>query len=168
MAWIRGRRKEVLDPNGGLVGGRPADVAGDDGRGLAGGNGGTVEGEPAAEPTKVDDWFLALKRELHQQVIASMNIASIGTMTEEDLRLVAYLVSRTGDKLALSDLQRLLREKLPDYMIPSAFVSMEALPRRALMQSSGERGRARVDARAGSVCPGYWRSSAGNRISASR
>jgi amino acid adenylation domain-containing protein len=43
-------------------------------------------------------------------------------------RLVAYLVAEPGASLGLSELRHSLRERLPDYMIPSAFVSLEALP----------------------------------------
>ncbi|WP_414586468.1 amino acid adenylation domain-containing protein [Scytonema sp. PCC 10023] len=40
-------------------------------------------------------------------------------------RLVAYLVS---SELSISELRHFLSEKLPDYMVPSAFVFLEALP----------------------------------------
>jgi len=108
-----------LDPNAGVVGGRPADAAGDDGRKLAAGDTGAVDSGPAAEPTKMDDWFLALKRELHQQVIASMNIASIGTMSEEDLRLevrrqAEVLCRRRADLLSLAERERLVNEVLDE------------------------------------------------------
>ncbi|BBU62179.1 non-ribosomal peptide synthetase [Methylosinus sp. C49] len=42
-------------------------------------------------------------------------------------RLVAYLVGRLGDVDA-DELRRHLRQTLPDYMIPSAFVPLDALP----------------------------------------
>jgi amino acid adenylation domain-containing protein len=44
----------------------------------------------------------------------------------EDRRLVAYLAAR-GD-LPLGGLRAFLRERLPEYMVPSAFVLLEALP----------------------------------------
>lgn len=43
-------------------------------------------------------------------------------------RLVAYLVSSQGQVLTSSELRRFLMEKLPEYMIPSAFVHLDALP----------------------------------------
>ncbi|HLK58813.1 MAG TPA: amino acid adenylation domain-containing protein, partial [Chthonomonadaceae bacterium] len=43
-----------------------------------------------------------------------------------DKRLVAYVVGLPG--LSLSALREHLREKLPDYMVPTAFVVMEAFP----------------------------------------
>ncbi len=62
-------------------------------------------------------------------------------------RLVAYLVP-TGDTAPkVAALRRLLAEKLPEYMIPSAFVTLESLPltpsgkvdRRGLPQPSNDR-----------------------------
>jgi acyl carrier protein len=43
-------------------------------------------------------------------------------------RLVAYLVPRTGARPALEELRRYLGETLPDYMVPSAFLFLSALP----------------------------------------
>lgn len=45
-----------------------------------------------------------------------------------DKRLVAYVVSRTDSKIEPAELRNYLREKLPDYMVPSAFVQLEKLP----------------------------------------
>jgi amino acid adenylation domain-containing protein len=43
--------------------------------------------------------------------------------------LVAWLVPREGNEIASRDLRAFLREALPDYMVPSAFVALPALPR---------------------------------------
>ncbi len=43
-------------------------------------------------------------------------------------RLVAYLVPINGKVLGSGELRSFLKEKLPDYMLPSAFVMLEALP----------------------------------------
>jgi amino acid adenylation domain-containing protein len=43
-------------------------------------------------------------------------------------RLVAYLVTREGFGAGDAELREHLRERLPDYMIPSAFVPLEAMP----------------------------------------
>jgi len=44
-------------------------------------------------------------------------------------RLVAYVVPRKGAELAARTLRVFLGENLPDYMVPSLFVFLEALPR---------------------------------------
>ncbi|MDV9199308.1 amino acid adenylation domain-containing protein, partial [Streptomyces sp. Wh19] len=43
-------------------------------------------------------------------------------------RLVAYLQTATGAELRPEDLREHLRERLPEYMVPAAFVSLDALP----------------------------------------
>jgi amino acid adenylation domain-containing protein len=45
-----------------------------------------------------------------------------------DKRLVAYTVAQPSQMPKASDLRGYLKAKLPDYMVPSAFVSLEALP----------------------------------------
>jgi aryl carrier-like protein len=45
-----------------------------------------------------------------------------------DKRLVAYLVPDQGQKIAVGHLREFLRQKLPDYMVPLAFITLEALP----------------------------------------
>jgi hypothetical protein len=45
-----------------------------------------------------------------------------------DRRLVAYIVTAENVDLSISDLRGFLRKKLPDYMIPSAFIRLAALP----------------------------------------
>jgi len=43
-------------------------------------------------------------------------------------RLIAYIVPHSGQKLTVAELRCFLAAKLPDYMLPSAFVFLEALP----------------------------------------
>ncbi|HEX6186263.1 MAG TPA: amino acid adenylation domain-containing protein [Pyrinomonadaceae bacterium] len=43
-------------------------------------------------------------------------------------RLIAYVVSEGGQVLQAEELRSHLRERLPEYMAPSAFVTLEALP----------------------------------------
>jgi amino acid adenylation domain-containing protein len=79
---------------------------------------------------------------------------------EENLgakELVAYVVPALGAKLSASELRDHLRKRLPDYMVPAEFISLESLPvtdngkvdRAALPSSNGQRlhGEAFVGAR---------------------
>ncbi|MEH1781198.1 MAG: amino acid adenylation domain-containing protein [Nostoc sp.] len=43
-------------------------------------------------------------------------------------RLVAYVVSKVEQSPKVAELRRFLKQKLPEYMVPSAFVQLEALP----------------------------------------
>jgi aspartate racemase len=45
-----------------------------------------------------------------------------------DKRLVAYVVPSQEEVFSTSELRRYLKQKLPDHMVPSAFVRLEALP----------------------------------------
>ncbi|MFP3941449.1 MAG: amino acid adenylation domain-containing protein, partial [Thermoanaerobaculia bacterium] len=46
----------------------------------------------------------------------------------EDRRLVGYVVPRPGPRPAADELRRHLEGRLPDYMVPSGFVTLETLP----------------------------------------
>ncbi|HZF37248.1 MAG TPA: amino acid adenylation domain-containing protein, partial [Blastocatellia bacterium] len=55
---------------------------------------------------------------------------SIVTAREEvrgDVRLVAYIIP-TGETIGVAELRRFLHERLPDYMTPSAFITLTAWP----------------------------------------
>jgi hypothetical protein len=52
----------------------------------------------------------------------------------EDRRLVAYVIVAAERELSGSDLRDYLKERLPEYMVPSAFVLLEKLP----LNSSGK------------------------------
>jgi amino acid adenylation domain-containing protein len=45
-----------------------------------------------------------------------------------DRRLVAYVVPKEGRTVAVDEVRRFLQEKLPEYMVPSLFVTLGALP----------------------------------------
>jgi hypothetical protein len=45
-----------------------------------------------------------------------------------EIRLIAYAVSQLNKKLASHELRTFLKKKLPDYMIPSAIMMLDALP----------------------------------------
>ncbi|MGH7830378.1 MAG: non-ribosomal peptide synthetase, partial [Candidatus Binatia bacterium] len=46
----------------------------------------------------------------------------------DDTQLVAYFVPATKPGPSVSELRRFLREKLPDYMVPAAFVMLDEIP----------------------------------------
>ncbi|PYS87922.1 MAG: non-ribosomal peptide synthetase [Acidobacteria bacterium] len=48
--------------------------------------------------------------------------------TPGDTRLIAYIVPQHGETFALQELRSVLRASLPDYMLPSAFITLKALP----------------------------------------
>ncbi|MFD5607228.1 non-ribosomal peptide synthase/polyketide synthase, partial [Streptomyces sp. NPDC127064] len=85
----------------------------------------------------------------HPQIVQ----AAVVVPSEEDARLVAYCVPAAGATVAVPALREHLRERLPEYLVPGAFVLLDALPltpnrkldRRALPapgQSAGVPGRA--------------------------
>lgn len=68
-----------------------------------------------------------------ESVLASHpEVAACAVMAREDVpgdpRLIAYVVARRGGSLDDSQLSQHLLKKLPDYMLPAAFVQLPALP----------------------------------------
>ena len=68
------------------------------------------------------------------ETVLSQNpgVRQVAIVAREDMpgekRLVAYLVPAEAQELAVNDLRRFLRGILPDYMMPSTFVFLKALP----------------------------------------
>ncbi|MCT7951052.1 amino acid adenylation domain-containing protein [Ancylothrix sp. C2] len=52
----------------------------------------------------------------------------VPVLAEESQRLVAYVVPHSGETISGNKLRRFLKAKLPDYMLPSAFVILKKLP----------------------------------------
>ncbi|RLT93660.1 non-ribosomal peptide synthetase [Ketobacter sp.] len=48
--------------------------------------------------------------------------------TPGDVRLVAYMVGAGGAKIAVDQVREHIRNSLPDYMVPSAFIELESFP----------------------------------------
>lgn len=59
--------------------------------------------------------------------VAQQTVLLLGE-TNEDKRLVAYLTATGRDRPTNTELRIFLKERLPDYMIPSAFVWVDRLP----------------------------------------
>ena len=115
MAWIRKRPTEVA-----------ADVTTDervendatDATDVTNGNGAVTT---ATETTEDDapEWLLSLKRELHQQVIATLDLTSLQTMGDEQLRLeirrqVELLCQNRSDLLSSDERESLVNEVLDE------------------------------------------------------
>ncbi|WP_335337834.1 amino acid adenylation domain-containing protein [Nostoc piscinale] len=49
-------------------------------------------------------------------------------VVSQESKIIAYLVPQTQQTLAISELRSFLESKLPNYMVPAAFVILEALP----------------------------------------
>ena len=86
------------------------------------------------EPGEIESALTKLSGVRECAVIATVNGSS-------DRRLVAYVVPGPGESLVANDL-RSLKEKLPDYMVPSAFVVLDELP----LTSSGKLNRRALSA----------------------
>ncbi len=55
-------------------------------------------------------------------------VAALREDRPDEKHIAAYVVGAAGLELSGIDLRRFMRERLPDYMIPSVFVQVEALP----------------------------------------
>ncbi|MGA9772096.1 MAG: non-ribosomal peptide synthetase, partial [Blastocatellia bacterium] len=53
---------------------------------------------------------------------------AVVTLRKGDASLVAYIATRQQSQVTIAGLRSLLREQLPEYMIPSAFVILDELP----------------------------------------
>jgi pilus assembly protein CpaF len=68
---------------------------------------------------KPEERLLQHKKDLHQQLIASMDLSAIGTMSEEDLRLEVRraaedMCRRSSDLLSLAERERLVNEVIDE------------------------------------------------------
>src|SRR5262249_55990812 len=66
-----------------------------------------------------DDRFLRHKKELHQQLLANLNLSAIGTMSEDELRVevrqaLEEMCRHNSDLLSLSERERLVNEVLDE------------------------------------------------------
>ena len=75
--------------------------------------------DPLRGPISSEERFLRYKKDLHQQLIAGMDLSAIGTMNEEELRLevrraAEELCRHSSDLLNLSERERLVNEVLDE------------------------------------------------------
>ncbi|EIV92397.1 acyl-CoA synthetase (AMP-forming)/AMP-acid ligase II [Frankia sp. QA3] len=73
------------------------------------------------EPIEIESALLASSDVLEAVVVADR--------TSERTRLVAYVVPATGARVSPASIRRLLRAKLPSYMVPATVMLVAALPR---------------------------------------
>ena len=70
--------------------------------------------------------------EVEAALLRHPNLREVTVLAREDQpgekRLVAYVVSREEPHASATELRRLLRRQLPEYMVPAAFVWIERLP----------------------------------------
>jgi amino acid adenylation domain-containing protein len=65
---------------------------------------------------------------LGQHPMVQSSVVVVREDTPRDKRLVAYVVGRQGESFDAAELRKYLKQKLPEYMIPSAFVRLDELP----------------------------------------
>nr|WP_231936465.1 non-ribosomal peptide synthetase [Fischerella sp. NIES-3754] len=70
--------------------------------------------------------------EIEAALVQYSGVEDAVVLTREDRpnhkQLVAYVVAQKEQVITVSELHHFLKEKLPDYMLPSAFVILEAIP----------------------------------------
>ncbi|HLF24969.1 MAG TPA: amino acid adenylation domain-containing protein [Anaerolineae bacterium] len=64
----------------------------------------------------------------HPQVQQAVVLACDVEQRPGDKQLVAYVVAQTGELLETRELRAWLKDKLPEYMLPAAYVMLDALP----------------------------------------
>ncbi|RMD89983.1 MAG: amino acid adenylation domain-containing protein [Calditrichaeota bacterium] len=65
---------------------------------------------------------------LRQHPAISENVVLLREDQRGEKRLVAYIVFKKGEKCTINVLRNFLKDKLPEYMIPSAYVFLEKFP----------------------------------------
>ncbi|MED7952363.1 AMP-binding enzyme, partial [Streptomyces sp. BE303] len=70
--------------------------------------------------------------EIEDALAAHEDVAQAAVVVREDTpgvkRLAAYLVPGEGTLIEATEIRRMLASRLPEYMVPSAFVVLDALP----------------------------------------
>lgn len=71
---------------------------------------------------------LQLAQKLNERFAPTPDSEAAVPMVAVDKRLVAYVVCDQAEEDTVTQLRDFVREKLPDYMMPSAFVLLDTLP----------------------------------------
>ena len=69
-----------------------------------------------------------IEANINQHPAVRETVVVVRSDIENSQRLVAYIVLEAEQTLAIAELRRFLESKLPNYMVPQAFVMLEALP----------------------------------------
>ncbi|NMG20301.1 non-ribosomal peptide synthetase, partial [Brasilonema bromeliae] len=69
-----------------------------------------------------------IEAHLSQHPKVRENVVIVRSDEADSQRIVAYVVSHSGQTLTVTELRDFLESKLPNYMVPAAFVMLEALP----------------------------------------
>jgi amino acid adenylation domain-containing protein len=69
------------------------------------------------------EWLLSQHQDVREVVVVAHQFGP------DDTRLIGYVALAPESPPEPGELQALLRERLPDYMVPTAFVTLDALPR---------------------------------------
>jgi amino acid adenylation domain-containing protein len=88
--------------------------------------GGRVDAQVKIRGNRVEPEEVALTLNQGPAVLASAVVAP--TDAAGNRHLVAFVVARPGETVSRSDLGTFLRGRLPEYMVPSVFVPIDALP----------------------------------------
>jgi amino acid adenylation domain-containing protein len=75
---------------------------------------------------RIEPHEIIVALDAHPAIAQSTVVAQ--EISGEERRLVAYFVPNEGSEVTLSQLRDFLSSRLPDYMMPAAFVKMETLP----------------------------------------
>jgi amino acid adenylation domain-containing protein len=65
---------------------------------------------------------------INQHPVVAEAVVMVREDQPGDQRLVAYLVTTIGVPLNIAELRESLKQQLPDYMVPAAFMGMESIP----------------------------------------